>query len=218
MTSGQPIAVAGAARPGTEEILRRLELAVTRRLDGVLQGDYQGLLPGPGSEPGEARPYQAGDDVRLIDWNVTARTTDVHVRMPVADRELSTWAVVDLSASLAFGTATCEKRDLAVAAVAAVGHLTARSGNRFGAVLVQPGATVTVPVASGRAHLVATLHRVAASPRTDGGGATDLAAALQMCGRLARRRGLVVVVSDFVGVPGWERPLRARYAEAAARQ
>lgn len=196
-------------RPGTGDLLRRLELTITRRLDGVLHGDYQGLLPGPGSEPGEARPYQAGDDVRLIDWNVTARTGDAHVRMPVADRELSVWAVVDLSASLAFGTAVCEKRDLAVAAVAAFGHLTARVGNRFGAVVVQPGSTVAVPAGSGRAHLTALLHRVAASPRADGGGPTDLGAALGVCARLARRRGLVVVVSDFVGVPGWERPLRA---------
>ena len=209
MTLVRAAASGGAGRPGTEELLRRLELTITRRLDGVLSGDYRGLLPGPGSEAGETRPYQPGDDVRLIDWNVTARTADAHVRMPIADRELSTWVVADLSASLAFGTAACEKRDLAVAAVAAVGHLTARGGNRFGAVLVQPGATVPVPARAGRQHLLATLHRVASSPRLDGGGPTDVGAALRTCGRLARRRGLVVVVSDFVGAPGWEQPLRS---------
>jgi uncharacterized protein (DUF58 family) len=152
---------------------------VTRRLDGLLQGDYQGLLPGPGSEAGEARPYQPGDDVRRIDWNVTARTAEPHVRMQIAERELETWVLADLSASLDFGTASCEKRDLAVAAVAAVDHL------------------------------MALLHRVAAAPRGDGGGTTDLGAALESCGRLARRRGMVVVVSDFLGTTGWERPLRA---------
>ncbi len=196
-------------RPATDELLRRLELTVTRRLDGLLQGDYQGLLPGPGTEPGEARAYQPGDDVRLMDWNVTARTGAAHVRMPVADRELEVWVVVDLSASLDFGTAAREKRDVAVAAVAAVGHLTARVGNRIGAVLVQAGATSSVPARPGRDHLLSLLHRVAVTPRGDGGGPTDLGAALFTASRLARRRGMVVVVSDFLGTPGWDRPLRA---------
>lgn len=190
----------GGGRVGTEQLLRRLELTVTRRLDGILQGDYQGLLPSPGTEAGETRAYQPGDDVRLMDWNVTARTGEAHVRTPIADRELETWVLADLSASLDFGTASCEKRDLAVAAVAAVGHLTARVGNRFGAVMVHRQGLVTIPARPGRDHLLALLHRVAALPRADGGGATDLAAALEACRRVARRRGLVVVVSDFVGV------------------
>jgi uncharacterized protein (DUF58 family) len=204
-----PAPTAGGARPGTEELLRRLELRVTHRLDGILQGDYQGLLPGPGTEPGEARAYLPGDDVRLIDWNVTARTTEAHVRMPIADRELETWVVVDLSASLDFGTASCEKRDLALSALAAVGHLTARVGNRLGALLVQAGTTSSVPARPGRQHVRALLHRVATAPRDEGGGATDLAGALEAGVRLARRRGLAVVISDFLGAGGWERPLRA---------
>src|SRR5690606_26126657 len=93
------------------ETLRRLELAVTRRLDGFLLGDHLGLLPGHGSEPGETRVYAPGDDVRRIDWNVTARTGEVHLRETIADRELETWVLVDLSASLDFGTAECRKRD-----------------------------------------------------------------------------------------------------------
>ncbi|HEV3401518.1 MAG TPA: DUF58 domain-containing protein, partial [Acidimicrobiales bacterium] len=133
-----------------EEVLRQLELLVTHRLDGLLQGDYQGLLPGPGSEPGESRPYQPGDDVRRIDWNLTARTTVPHVRDEVADRELETWVVVDCSASLDFGTALCEKRDLAVASTAAVAFLTARTGNRMGAVMVWPNGHVRVPARPGR--------------------------------------------------------------------
>lgn len=209
MTADRAATLTGGGREGTATLLRRLELTVTRRLDGILHGDYQGLLPGPGSEPGDARAYQPGDDVRSMDWNVTARTGEAHVRTPIADRELETWVVADLSASLNFGTANCEKRDVAIAAVAAVGHLTARVGNRFGAVIVHAGAPVAVPARPGRDHLLALLHRVAALPRVDGGGGTDLTGALQACGRVARRRGVVVVVSDFVGVSGWERSLRA---------
>jgi uncharacterized protein (DUF58 family) len=194
---------------GAEALLRRLDVAVTRRLDGMLHGDHQGLLPGPGTEPGEARAYQAGDDVRRMDWSVTARTNEPHVRTSIADRELETWVVVDLSASLDFGTARCEKRDLAIAAVAAIGYLTARVGNRVGAVLVAADGVHRVPARPGRSHLQALLHRTATAPRREGGGATDRAAALAETARLAQHRGMVVVVSDFLGVPGWAKPLRA---------
>jgi len=182
---------------------------VNRRLDGLLQGDHLGLLPGPGSEAGDARHYLAGDDVRRMDWNVTARTGSPHVRPPIADRELEVWVVADLSASLDFGTDRCEKRDLALAAAAAVGFLTARVGNRIGAVLVEGTGTAHIAARPGRDHLRALLHRMATAPRADGGGMTDLGAALEEAQRLARRRGMVAVVSDFLGRPGWERPLRA---------
>ncbi|MDQ6725554.1 MAG: DUF58 domain-containing protein [Actinomycetota bacterium] len=196
----------GDRRP--EEVLRRLELTVTRRLDGLLQGDYQALHPGLGSEPGDSREYQEGDDVRRMDWSVTARTTVPHVRDPVADRELETWVIVDCSASLDFGTAKCEKRDLALAAVAAVGFLTTRTGNRIGALIVRPDGITRTPPRSGRAPLFALLHKLATRPRVDGGGPTNLAAAIQSHLVARRRRGLVVVVSDFLSPPGWERPLR----------
>jgi len=196
----------GDRRP--EEVLRRLELTVTRRLDGLLQGDYQALHPGLGSEPGDSREYQEGDDVRRMDWNVTARTTVAHVRDPVADRELETWVIVDCSASLDFGTANCEKRDLALAAVAAVGFLTTRTGNRIGALIVRPDGITRMPPRSGRAPLLALLHKLATRPRVDGGGPTNLAAAIQSHLVARHRRGLVVVVSDFLSPPGWERPLR----------
>src|SRR5699024_658327 len=130
-----PSFAGGALRdPQLAAALQTLELTIRRRLDGLLHGSYQGLLPGPGSEPGEAREYQPGDDVRLMDWSVTARTTVPHVRMPVADRELETWLVIDLSASLDFGTVGGVKRDLAIAAAAAMTHLTMRGGNRVGAI------------------------------------------------------------------------------------
>ncbi len=213
-----------------EEVLRRLELSVSRRLDGLLQGDYQGLLPGPGTEPDESRPYQPGDDVRRMDWNVTARTTVPHVREPVADRELETWALLDRSPSMDFGTARCEKRDLALAAVAAAGFLTLRAGNRFGAVALHHGPAQRLPALSGRQALLALLWRLAStsagddgdtppalSPgsdreRSDPGGrtrSTDLAAGVEHLLRPARRRGLAVVVSDFLSATDWGRPLRA---------
>ena len=189
------------------EVLRRLDLVITRRLDGLLHGEYQGLVPGHGSEMGETRGYQPGDDVRRIDWNVTARMQSPYVRETIADRELEAWVLADLSPSLDFGTAFCEKRDLAISAIAAVGFLTNRTGNRLGAILVDPHGAVTIPAKGGKDHLMALLHRVVASQRATG-GSTDLAAAMARLAATSRRRGLAVVVSDFLGPLEWEMPLR----------
>jgi uncharacterized protein (DUF58 family) len=191
------------------EVLRRLDLAVSRRLDGLLQGDYRGLVPGHGSEAGETRLYQDGDDVRRIDWNVTARMQAPYVRETIADRELETWLLIDLSSSLDFGTALCTKRDLAVAAAAAVGFLTARTGNRLGALILQEGGLVAIPARGGRAHLQAILHRLITAPRTDGGGPTDLSSGIGHLAIPSHRRGLAVVISDFLAPDGWERSLRS---------
>jgi uncharacterized protein (DUF58 family) len=192
-----------------------LELTVTRRLDGLLQGDHRGLVPGHGSELGEAREYQPGDDVRRIDWNVTARMQTTHVRETIADRELELWMLVDQSASLDFGTAAHEKRDLALEAAAAVGFLTARSGNRLGGLLLRPGGPpVVVPARGGRVHLQALLSRVLDAPRADGAGATDLGDGMHRLAAGMRRRGLAVVISDFIdgdsltGPFAWEHALR----------
>jgi len=192
----------------TEVVLRRLHLLVTRKLDGLLQGDHLGLLPGPGSEPGESREYRPGDDVRRMDWPVTARTTVPHVRQTVADRELETWMAVDLSASLDFGTARCEKRDLVVAAAAAVAHLTVRGGNRIGAVVATGGAPHRVPARAGRLNAQGMLRRIVETPRAQPGQPTDLATAVDALNRPPRRRGMAVVISDFLAEPTWERPLR----------
>lgn len=204
--------------------LRRLELAVTRRLDGLLHGRYQGLLPGPGSEPAGSREYRPGEDeVRRMDWAVTARTTVPHVRQLDADRELTTWLLVDASISMEYGTAELDKRELAVAAVAAVGFLTVGVGNRLGAQVLTPTALRRYPPGSGRTHLFGLLRMLLAAPRHGGyDGDTaplespDLAAALDGVHRTATRRGLVVVISDFLdGLPDapgraapWERILR----------
>ncbi|MGH3494619.1 MAG: DUF58 domain-containing protein [Sciscionella sp.] len=188
--------------------LRTLELEVRRRLDGLLQGNHLGLVPGPGSEPGEARAYQAGDDVRRMDWAVTARTTEPHIRETVADRELETWVALDLSPSVDFGTAACEKRDLVICALAAVTHLTRGGGNRIGAIVATGEHTVRIPARGGLAHARSLLRRVAELPSAPQGTRGDLAALVESLRRPPRRRGLVVIVSDFLGDTGWERALR----------
>ncbi|MBO4208680.1 DUF58 domain-containing protein [Micromonospora echinofusca] len=229
--------------------LRRLELTVNRRLDGLLHGQYRGLLPGPGSEPAASREYRPGEDeVRRMDWAVTARTAVPHVREVDADRELSTWLAVDATASMDFGTAALDKRELAVAAVAAVGFLTAGIGNRLGALVLRADGLHRLPARAGRTHLLGLLRTLldapragtpaalplrapaAASARASAGAsaraaagasatvpeAPALADVLAALPAVAVRRGLVVVVSDFLdGLPDdpsaaadWERPLR----------
>ena len=196
-----------------DAVLRQLELLVTHRLDGLLQGDFQGLVPGAGSEAGDGRVYRPGDDVRRMDWNLTARTTVPHVRETIIDRELETWLLVDGSASLDFGTADCEKRDLALFGAAAVGFLTARQGNRLGMILATPAGAITRPPRAGRTPLMARLHELAAYRAPDaaapGTPPADLSAAMDSVRRVARRRGLVVVVSDFLEPRDWERPFRS---------
>ena len=203
-----------------ERRLRRLELMVTRRLDGMLHGQHLGLLPGIGSEPAGSREYRAGEDeVRRMDWSVTARTNVAHVRQVDADRELATWVLVDATPSMDFGTAEFEKRELAIAAVAAVGFLTAGSGNRLGAHLLGPQGVRRFPARGGRTHLLGMLRTLLAVPRAM--PATDpvgLATAVDGLHRAVPRRGLAVVVSDFLdgldedglgpGAPDWEQPLR----------
>ena len=207
--------------PGSEHLdaaLRTLELTVRRRLDGLLQGNHLGLVPGPGSEAGDARVYQPGDDVRRMDWSVTARTSEPHIRETIADRELETWLVVDLSPSLDFGTGGCEKRDLAVAACAAVVHLTRGGGNRVGAIVATgeaaSGATgngpglVRLPARGGTVHAHGLMRRIASTPRAPEGTRGDLVGALEALRNPPRRRGLAVVISDFLGDVDWDRSLR----------
>ena len=197
------------ATTDAERVARQLELAVTRRLDGLLRGQYVGVLPGPGWDVGEARAYLPGDDVRRIDWSLSARADEVQVRDTVVERELEATLAVDLSPSIAFGTALHEKRDLALAAAAAVGFLATKSGGRLGGVLLESGGEVIVPHRAGRRSVVALIRRLANSRPVDGAGRCDLAGGLRSVGRLSRRRGLVCVISDFLGEGGWARELRA---------
>lgn len=222
MTSATP---RPAPADRSDAVLSRLQLLVTRKLDGLLQGDYVGLLPGPGSEAGESREYRPGDDVRRMDWPVTARTTTPHVRRTIADRELETWLAVDLSASLDFGTGRWLKRDVVVAAAAAITHLTVRGGNRVGAVIgtgggappagrrrgappaAGPGVLTRLPARSGRREAQGLLRAIAGTELRPGRG--DLGALVEMLNRPPRRRGVAVVISDFLAPPAqWARPLR----------
>ena len=191
-----------------ERGLRQLELAVNRKLDGLLHGDYQGVVPGAGMDAGGGRRYDVGDDVRRIDWNLTARSNETYVRETIAERELETWIVVDGTASLDFGTAQCQKRDLASTVTAVFGFLTARAGNRIGAVVFDGVRTDVVPPRTGRDAVLGLLHRLERRPPAAAGPGA-LSDALRRVQHLARRRGLVVVVSDLLDASDWPRELRA---------
>lgn len=206
MTAAPPVA---APDPTLAQTLRRLELTITRKLDGILHGQHQGLTPGHGSEIGESRPYAVGDDVRRIDWNVTARTQELHVRDLIADRDLEAWLAVDVSASMAFGTDAAEKREVALGAAAAVGFLTARAQNKVGCVVGTGAGRRAFPPRTGRDPLRALLTGIGEAARTaDGSGRTDLGALLDDLGGRARRRGFVCVISDFLAPPEqWRRSI-----------
>ncbi|CAL9340780.1 putative protein [Nocardiopsis dassonvillei] len=201
--------------PRLRSALRRLDLRIVHRLEGLLHGEHLGLRLGPGSEAAEARLYQPGeDDVRRMDWAVTARTDTPHVRDLVADRELESWTLLDLSASMDFGTERHLKREVAVGAMVAVTLLTQRVADRFGAHFLHRGVIRRWPARSGNEALLSLLATVSAAPTGDGpGGGAGLAEAIEDLARTRRRRGLRVVVSDFLGTPAfggqvpWERPM-----------
>jgi uncharacterized protein (DUF58 family) len=171
----------------------------------MLTGDYLAVAAGPGTEPAGARRYEPGDDARRMDWNLTARSLAPHVRTTDADREMETWIVADRSASLDFGTAACEKRDLVVAGAAAFGFLTARHGNRLGIVLAGGESITRVRARSGRVPLMAALATLYDSPRVDRepGPEAHLAGALRRLDRSKHQRGQVVVISDFLDPSAW---------------
>lgn len=190
--------------------LRKLELLVTRRLDGLVSGEYLGRLPGPGTDRVGARPLQPGDDARRIDWSLSARSLTPHVRTTDADRELETWIVADRSASLDFGTARHEKREVVLAAAAAFAALTTRGGNRLGMLIAGGSEVQRIEPAATRRATLAALARLHDTPRRDGppGAGADLPAALAQLERLHRRHGQAVVVSDFLDGGEWAASLR----------
>ena len=195
--------------------LRQLELAITRRLDGLLHGEHQAFTAGAGFESGDARPYQPGDDARRIDWSLTARSNEVHVRNTIADRELETWLVVDTTASLDFGTAAWEKCDLALTAAAAFSLLGARSGNRTAALIFDGATTRIVPPRVGRDAAMHLLRRIEQRTPVVAGTSTTttgLAQAIRQTCAAARRRGRIVVISDLIDNGPWAQELRAASA------
>jgi uncharacterized protein (DUF58 family) len=199
------------ARPGpgpiSDALLRALDVTIGRRVEGMLAGDYRSALLGTGTELAQVRPYLAGDDVRQIDWNVTARTGETHVRVQLAERVMVTWLVLDTSLSMQFGTADRRKADVAEGVSLAVGHVATRRGNRLGIVTFGGARELMLPPRQGRAGLLGLMSALRDEQEEEAVGATSLSAALIRTASLARQRALVVVASDFRGPFDWRRAL-----------
>jgi uncharacterized protein (DUF58 family) len=190
-----------------EALLRALDLNIGRRVEGLLAGDYRSVLLGQGSELAMIRPYAPGDDVRRIDWNVTARTNEPHVRVDLAERVLVTWLVLDVSPSMEFGTADRRKTDVAEGVAMAIGHLATRRGNRLGVVTFGDGEPKALPPKQGRMGLIGLLTALERGAPQREAGATSLGEGITRVAALARQRSLVVLVSDFRGPSDWRKPL-----------
>jgi uncharacterized protein (DUF58 family) len=195
-----------------EALLQRLEWTVLRRLDGLLHGDYRTLFRGHGVDLADLREYQFSDDVRHIDWNVTARLQTPHVRVYNEERETSAWFLLDLTSSLDFGSGAVKKRAVAAELVGVLARMLSRHGNRVGAILYSGRVEAVIPAGSGRRHVLHILHRMLAlAERPASGGAppseTRLDELLQSAGHAIVRRSLLFVVSDFISAPGWDQSL-----------
>jgi uncharacterized protein (DUF58 family) len=201
-------------RPGPGPIpgalLRALDINIGRRVEGMLAGDYRSAVLGQGTELAQVRPYIPGDDVRQIEWNVTARTGEPHVRIQLAERVLVTWLVLDTSPSMQFGTADRRKADVAEGTAIALGHVASRRGNRLGVVTFGDRNPQALPPRQGRSGLLGLLAALRNEEQSEGDdrvGATSLGEALGRTNALAQQRSLVVIVSDFRGPNDWRRPL-----------
>jgi uncharacterized protein (DUF58 family) len=194
-----------AARLTPERVLRRLEWQVIRRLEGRLQGDYRTLLRGHGTDFRDLRSYEWGDDVRHIDWNVTARMDELFVREFMEDRELTAWLLLDRSRSMAFGAVERTKERVLCELAATLGQLLVRGGNRIGAIVYDGDRQWTIPPRQGRNQVLALVGELLRP--LSGGSVTELNKLLDTAARIVRRRSLVVLISDFISEPGWERSL-----------
>jgi uncharacterized protein (DUF58 family) len=201
------VSAAPAAPPTPERILQRLDWQVIRRLDGLLQGDYRSLFYGNGVDFADLREYQPGDDIRYIDWNVTARMSAPYVRQYVEDREITAWFLLDLSPSVDFGSQARLKRAMLTDFVATVARLLTRRGNRVGAVFYGARVERTLPARGGRLHVLRLIHDLLRQPPLPRAPFTDLNQLLEGALQSIRRRSLVILLSDFISQPGWERSL-----------
>ncbi|MCU0931923.1 MAG: DUF58 domain-containing protein [Serpentinimonas sp.] len=209
---------AAPASGSADKLLQRLEWTSLRRLEGLLQGDYRTLMRGAGLDLADLREYQLHDDVRHIDWNVTARLQQPHVRQFTEDREMTVWFLLDLSASVDFGSGDRTKRQTSAELVGTLARLLTRHGNRVGAVLYGDGVQQVLPAHSGRRHVLHLLQsmmapgaaaatRSAAPAKASAHGVTRLTELLSAGVQTMKRRSTVFVVSDFISQPGWDRPL-----------
>ncbi len=192
-----------------ERILQRLDFQVIRRLDGLLQGEYRSLFYGNGVDLADLREYQPGDDVRYIDWNVTARMDLPYVRQYTEDREITAWFLLDLSPSVDFGTVEDDrqKRTVLVDFVTTLARLLTRRGNRVGAIMSGGQGTKTIPAAGGRLQVLQLVKALINEPRMASAPFTDLGPLLDAGRKAIKRRSLVFIISDFISQPGWERSL-----------
>jgi uncharacterized protein (DUF58 family) len=190
-----------------ERILQRLDWQVIRRLDGLLQGDYRSLFYGYGVDFADLREYQPQDDIRYIDWNVTARMDAPYVRQYVEDREITAWFLIDLSPSVDFGSGVMQKRTMLIDFVATIARLLTRHGNRVGAMLYDGEHRYTLPVRGGRNHVLRLIHELMIRPALPRAPFTDLTPLLNAALHTIKQRALVFIISDFICRPGWERPL-----------
>src|SRR6476469_5789947 len=196
---------AATPEPTPERILHRLDWQVIRRLDGLLQGDYRSLFYGYGLDFADLREYQSEDDVRYIDWNVTARMTTPYVRQYVEDREITAWFLLDLSPSVDFGTLVRQKRAVLVDLVATLARLLTRHGNRVGAILYGSRVERTIPARGGRIQVLRLINELMDEPQLPKAPVTDLGDLLKAGLYGIKRRSLVFVLSDFISAPGWDR-------------
>ena len=205
-------------REAPQQLLHRLDWQVLRRLDGMLQGDYRSLFMGGGLDFAELREYQPPDDIRHIDWNVTARMDSPYVRRFLEDREVTAWFLVDLSPSMSFGAVERQKESVIVDLVGVLARLLTRNGNRVGAVLYDNNTELTIPPRSGRLQVLRLINdiqgrqsspalRQAQGGRQAQSGMTDLSRLLESAHNGIRRRSLMFVVSDFICLPGWDKAM-----------
>ena len=189
-----------------EGLLRRLEWRVIRRLDGHMQGDYRTMLRGVGVDVADLREYEPGDDMRHIDWNVTARTDVAHVRTYLEDRELTAWLLLDRSPSMGFGPTERQKETVLVEVAITLARVLTRGGNRVGAIVFNNVVERTIPPRNGRIQVLRLAHELLRPPN-ESSGSTDLTQLIEAGASVARRRSLVFVISDFISEPGWERAM-----------
>jgi uncharacterized protein (DUF58 family) len=195
------------SRPHPDKLLRRLEWTVIRRLDGLLHGNYRTLIRGFGLDLADLREYQYQDDVRKIDWNVTARLQTPYVREYNEDRDINAWFLLDLSPSVDFGSGEVRKRSVATDFVAVLARLLTRHGNRVGALLYGDKVDTVIPARSGRRHVLHLMDRIASRAPLPRSGGTRLDELLHSAFQIVKRRSLVFLVSDFISAPGWAKPL-----------
>lgn len=193
--------------PTPERILQRLDWQVIRRLDGLLQGDYRSLFYGYGLDFADLREYQPEDDIRYIDWNVTARMDTPYVRQYVEDREITAWFLLDLSPSMDFGAVESLKRAVLIDFVTTLARLLTRHGNRVGAIFYGGRVERTIPARGGRLHVLRLINDLLKQPRLPKAPFTDLAPLLQTGLNTIKQRSLIFIISDFISAPGWERTL-----------